>query len=312
MPRGRRRSSRRSDGVTYTVDEQIAWSLARCCRPGDVLVVGVATPLAAAAGQLARELLVPDLVLIEAAAVDVAPHDVATPMVRPGGDRRRGGRRLHPGRDPRRDPARPRLAPVRQPGPGRRPRQPSTRAACAPPDGSMRRLPGGLAHADIACLIGQARRLPGRQRTSASSPSRWTSSPARRGASPRSSPRRPSSTGTASASGSLPARRASRVRRPSPAAASRSTRPTRVPVTEPAASGGDAGCCARRSTRTRCGGSRPARAGPRRCASSRRCRDGGSEGSAVYEGERTLGAVLAARADAAAGPRDRPLRGDGA
>ena len=66
-----------------TVDEQIAWSLARCCRPGDVLVVGVATPLAAAAGQLARELLVPDLVLIEAAAVDVAPHDVATPMVRP-------------------------------------------------------------------------------------------------------------------------------------------------------------------------------------------------------------------------------------
>ena len=58
--------------TTPTVDEQIAWSLARCCREGDVLVVGVATPLAAAAGQLARELLVPDLLLIEAAAVDVA------------------------------------------------------------------------------------------------------------------------------------------------------------------------------------------------------------------------------------------------
>jgi acyl CoA:acetate/3-ketoacid CoA transferase beta subunit len=69
--------------VSHSAAEQVAWCLARQCRPDDVLVVGVATPLAAAAGQLARELLVPDLVLIEAAAVDVAPHDVSEPMTRP-------------------------------------------------------------------------------------------------------------------------------------------------------------------------------------------------------------------------------------
>jgi glutaconate CoA-transferase subunit B len=69
--------------VSVSEDEQIAWSLARRCRPGDVLIVGVATPLAAAAALLARELLVPDLLVIESAAVDVAPHDIAESFVRP-------------------------------------------------------------------------------------------------------------------------------------------------------------------------------------------------------------------------------------
>ena len=137
-----------------TVDEQIAWCLARCCRQGDVLVVGVATPLAAAAGQLARELLVPGLVLIEAAAVDVTPHDVATPMVRPEviaeeavgvytqieilDAIQRGRVTLQF------------ISPAQVDGRGN---LNTSRVRAA--DGTTRRLPGGLAHADIACLIGR-------------------------------------------------------------------------------------------------------------------------------------------------------------
>lgn len=137
-----------------TVDEQIAWCLACCCRPGDVLVVGVATPLAAAAGQLARALLVPDLVLIEAAAVDVAPHDVAAPMVHPEViaaeavgvyaqteilDAIQRGRIT--------------LQFVSPAQVDRHGNLNTSRVRSA--DGTMRRLPGGLAHADVACLIGR-------------------------------------------------------------------------------------------------------------------------------------------------------------
>ncbi len=137
-----------------TVDEQIAWCLARRCRPGDVLVVGVATPLAAAAAQLARELLVPDLVLIEAAAVDVAPHDVAAPLVRPELvaaealgvltqveilDAIQRGRISLQFVSPAQVDAAGRLNTSRVRG----------------PDGSLRRLPGGLATADVAGLVGR-------------------------------------------------------------------------------------------------------------------------------------------------------------
>jgi glutaconate CoA-transferase, subunit B len=140
--------------MTPTVDEQITWSLARCCRPGEVLVVGVATPIAAAAGQLARELLVPDLTLIEAAAVDVAPHDVATPMVRPEvvaaeavgvytqaeilDAIQRGRVTLQF------------ISPAQVDGAGT-----INTSRVRASDGTLRRLPGGLAHADIACLIGR-------------------------------------------------------------------------------------------------------------------------------------------------------------
>lgn len=140
--------------MTPTVDEQIAWSLARCCRAGDVLVVGVATPLAAAAGQLARELLVPGLTLIEAAAVDVAPHDVVTPMVRPEvvaaeavgvytqaeilDAIQRGRVTLQF------------VSPAQVDGAGN-----LNTSRVRASDGTLRRLPGGLAHADVACLIGR-------------------------------------------------------------------------------------------------------------------------------------------------------------
>jgi acyl CoA:acetate/3-ketoacid CoA transferase beta subunit len=59
------------------IADQMTWSLARQCRPDDVMIVGVATPLAAAAGLLARELLVPGLTIIMAAAVNPKAHDVA-------------------------------------------------------------------------------------------------------------------------------------------------------------------------------------------------------------------------------------------
>jgi glutaconate CoA-transferase, subunit B len=140
--------------VTANVDEQITWSLARACRPGEVLVVGVATPIAAAAGQLARELLVPDLTLIEAAAVDVAPHDVITPMVQPEvvaaeavgvytqadilDAIQRGRVSLQF------------VSPAQVDGTGT-----INTSRVRDRDGALRRLPGGLAHPDIACLIGR-------------------------------------------------------------------------------------------------------------------------------------------------------------
>jgi glutaconate CoA-transferase subunit B len=140
--------------VSHTIDEQIAWCLARQCRPDDVLVVGVATPLAAAAGQLARELIHPDLVLIEAAAVDVAPHDVSTPMVRPEVIAaeaagvytqaeildviQRGRISLQF------------VSPAQVDGAGN-----LNTSRVRAQDGSLRRLPGGLATADIARLMGR-------------------------------------------------------------------------------------------------------------------------------------------------------------
>jgi acyl CoA:acetate/3-ketoacid CoA transferase beta subunit len=71
------------------VADALTWSLARRCRPGDVLVVGVATPLAAAAGMLARELLVPDLTIIMAASVNPKTHDVAESLIDPAAAARR-------------------------------------------------------------------------------------------------------------------------------------------------------------------------------------------------------------------------------
>lgn len=56
---------------------RVCWALARECRPDDVLVVGVATPLAAAAAFVARELLTPDLTVIAGGAVDPPIVDIA-------------------------------------------------------------------------------------------------------------------------------------------------------------------------------------------------------------------------------------------
>ena len=63
------------------VANRMVWRLANECRDDDVLIVGVATPIAAAAGMLARELLVPDLTVLVAASVQPVIHDIAQPML---------------------------------------------------------------------------------------------------------------------------------------------------------------------------------------------------------------------------------------
>jgi glutaconate CoA-transferase subunit B len=67
----------------------VIWSLASKVRSGDVVVVGVATPLAAAAALLGRELVAPDLTVIMAAAVDPDTHDIAESLRDPAAVARR-------------------------------------------------------------------------------------------------------------------------------------------------------------------------------------------------------------------------------
>jgi glutaconate CoA-transferase subunit B len=54
----------------------MVWAMASECRPGDVAVVGVATPMALVAVQLARALLVPDLTILIGTAVEPSTFDV--------------------------------------------------------------------------------------------------------------------------------------------------------------------------------------------------------------------------------------------
>jgi acyl CoA:acetate/3-ketoacid CoA transferase beta subunit len=62
---------------------RVCWALARECRDDDVAIVGVATPLAAAAVLLARRLLVPDLAVVIGGAVDPPDLDVARLLTDP-------------------------------------------------------------------------------------------------------------------------------------------------------------------------------------------------------------------------------------
>ena len=139
----------------WTPDEQLVWCLARRVRADDVLVVGVATPLAAAAAHLARAVLEPDVTIIEAAAVDVAEHDVADPFLRPDDvarsavgvltqieilDAIQRGRVSLQFVSPAQVDGRGALNTSRVPG----------------GEGGLRRLPGGLATADVSQLSAQA------------------------------------------------------------------------------------------------------------------------------------------------------------
>ncbi len=134
--------------------DALTWSLARRCRPGDVLVVGVATPLAAAAGLLARELLVPDLTLIVAASVNPATHDVAEGVLDPAAVARRSAGTLPQGEI------------LDMIGRGKvtlqfvSPAEVDATGAIntnriAGRDGTPRRLPGALALPDTSVLIGR-------------------------------------------------------------------------------------------------------------------------------------------------------------
>lgn len=137
-----------------SVADQLVWALARQARPGDVLIVGVATPIATAAALLARALLVEDLTVIVAASVDPDPHDIAVPMLQADAVARlavgtfgqtevldllgRGGVSLQF------------VSPAQVDGAGR-----LNTSRVRRPDGSWRRLPGGLATGDIAVLVGR-------------------------------------------------------------------------------------------------------------------------------------------------------------
>ena len=139
---------------SWTPDEQIVWCLAQRVRADDVLVVGVATPLAAAAAHLARAVLHPGLTIIEATAVGVGEHDVATPFVRPEEVARSAVGVLSQVEI---------LDAIQR---GRvslqfvSPAQVDARGALntsrvASRDGGLRRLPGGLATADVSQLVGR-------------------------------------------------------------------------------------------------------------------------------------------------------------
>lgn len=139
---------------TPTVADQIVWSLAREARPSDVAVVGVATPIAAAAVLLARELLVSDMTVIVAASVDPAPFDIAEQITDGGAVARRSTGTLSQAQIldaiQRGRVTLQYVSPAQVDGTGQ---LNTSRVPAA--GGGVRRLPGGLATGDIAVLIGR-------------------------------------------------------------------------------------------------------------------------------------------------------------
>jgi acyl CoA:acetate/3-ketoacid CoA transferase beta subunit len=134
--------------------DALTWSLARQCRPDDVLITGVGTPLAIAAGMLARELLVPDLTLIVAGSVDPATHDVAEGLIDAAAVARQSTGTLaqadildaiHRGKVTLQF-----VAPAQVDGAGR-----INTSLVRGRDGTPRRLSGPLALPDVAVLIGR-------------------------------------------------------------------------------------------------------------------------------------------------------------
>lgn len=142
----------RSDG--RAVANRVIWNLARQCRLDDVVIVGVATPLAAAAVLLARELLVPDLTVLLGTAVSPRTHDIAEGLVDAAAASR------HATGDYRQTEVLDALgrgrvtlqfvSPAQVDGDG------AINASRVPaPDGGLQRLPGSLALADTAALVGR-------------------------------------------------------------------------------------------------------------------------------------------------------------
>jgi glutaconate CoA-transferase subunit B len=136
------------------VADRMVWRMAKECRNDDVLVVGVGTPVATAAGMLARELLVPDLTVVAATSVQPRTHDIARPMVEAdfvasvsvGSFAHadlldliaRGGITLQF------------VAPAQLDQRGR-----LNASEVSRPDGTTMRLPGPLALPDVSCLVGR-------------------------------------------------------------------------------------------------------------------------------------------------------------
>lgn len=139
--------------TSETVD-QVVWSLARECRGDDVVIVGVATPVATAAVFLARELLVPDLTVIVAASVDPETGDIAEQMLRPETMARNAmgtfGQATIIDLIQRGSVTLQFVSPAQVDTAGR------VNASRVPaPDGRTRRLPGALALPDVTALVGR-------------------------------------------------------------------------------------------------------------------------------------------------------------
>lgn len=133
---------------------RLIWQLARECRQDDVVVVGVATPMATAAVLLARELLVPNLTVLLGTAVEPSTHDIAEALVDPAAASRHAVG-LYRQADLLDAVSRGRVtlqfvSPAQVDGRG------AINASRIPgPDGRRRRLPGGLALADTTALVGR-------------------------------------------------------------------------------------------------------------------------------------------------------------
>lgn len=136
------------------VADRMVWRMAQQCRDDDVLIVGVATPLAAAAGMLARALLVPDLTLLVAASVQPALHDIARPMLQADFVARHAVGTL--GQAEVLDLIQRGAVTLQFVAPAQIDRFGRLNASVVQrPDGTMLRLPGPLALPDVSCLVGR-------------------------------------------------------------------------------------------------------------------------------------------------------------
>lgn len=136
-----------------TTDEQMVWSLARRCRAGDVVVVGAATPMAAAAVLLARRLLVPDLTIILGQAVDPPIHDISLHLREP--EALDGLATTVMGQLEVLDELQRGLITLQFVSPAQVDAEGCLNTSRVPSRQGTRRLTGGLATADVAVLVGR-------------------------------------------------------------------------------------------------------------------------------------------------------------
>jgi glutaconate CoA-transferase subunit B len=140
--------------MSLDIADRMVWRMAKECRNDDVLVVGVGTPVAAAAGMLARELLVPDLTVLVATAVQPATHDIARPMLEADFVASVSAGSLS--HSDLLDMIARGTITLQFVAPAQIDKRGRLNASEVPrPDGSAMRLPGPLALPDVSCLVGR-------------------------------------------------------------------------------------------------------------------------------------------------------------